>query len=56
MFDFIRIRRAKKEFQNKYKLSNDEMLCIVFNKSVENTMVKLSEMFGILDCIRKLLN
>lgn len=29
----LRIRRAKKEFQNKYKLSDDEMSCIfmIFN-------------------------
>ena len=32
MFEFIKKKRAAKEFQNKYNLSDNEMLCIVFSK------------------------
>lgn len=32
MFEFIKKKRAAKEFQNKYNLSDNEMSCIVFSK------------------------
>ena len=32
MVEFIKKKRAAKEFQNKYNLSDNEMLCIVFSK------------------------